>query len=206
MSTKNSTNEKKEVIKKRYWAFIVYPESAPENWKEILQQTGLEIAISPLHNKDTDPTGEHKKDHWHCIACYNGPTSANVVTHLTQRLNAPNPQYLESVKGYYRYLSHKDNPEKAQYDENEIVALNGFNIHNFVELSRAEVAEQKRYIQQLIRDLDIVEYCDLLDYLLDNAEFDALDVATNNTLLFNNYIKSRKFKGMNMSKPETEFF
>ena len=40
--------------KKRYWAFVLYPESAPKNWKEILQQTGLSCCVSPLHDKDID--------------------------------------------------------------------------------------------------------------------------------------------------------
>ena len=47
--------------KERYWSFILYPESAPENWKEILQETGLQIAISPLHAKYINPDGELKK-------------------------------------------------------------------------------------------------------------------------------------------------
>lgn len=46
---------------KRYWAFVLYPESAPENWKDILQETGLSCCVSPLHDKDTNPTGEAKR-------------------------------------------------------------------------------------------------------------------------------------------------
>lgn len=186
--------KKSNSIKKRNWAFVLYPESAPENWKEMLQLTGLECVISPLHDKDTNPTGEPKKAHYHIILCYAGPTSYNVVKKLVDGFNAPIPQYLESVKGYYRYLTHKDNPEKFQYDEKEIQALNGFNILNYIELTKAECAEIKRKIQELVREKNIVEYCDLLDYLADNALYDELDVAMNNTLLFNNYIKSRKYK------------
>ena len=44
--------------KNRHWTFVMYPESLPENYLEILQQTGLEIAISPLHNKDLDKEKE----------------------------------------------------------------------------------------------------------------------------------------------------
>ena len=55
----------KQNVKKRNWAFVVYPESAPEDWIEQLQKTGLQCAVSPLHDKDTDPTGEPKKAHYH---------------------------------------------------------------------------------------------------------------------------------------------
>lgn len=74
-------------MKKRYWAFVLYPESAPENWKEILQQTGLSCCVSPLHDKDINPTGEPKKAHYHIILCYSGPTTD---THgLTAIITAP---------------------------------------------------------------------------------------------------------------------
>ena len=56
---------------------------------------------------------------------------------LTERLNAPKPIPLEQVRGYYRYLTHKDNPEKAQYDEKDIQTLNGFDIRDFVEMTKA---------------------------------------------------------------------
>ena len=91
-------------------------------------------------------------------------------------------------------MTHKDNPEKYQYDDKDIKPINGFNILNYIEMTKAEVAEHKRKIQQLIRDFDFKEYCDLLDFLADASDFDALDVAMNNTLMFNAYIKSRKFK------------
>ena len=68
----------KSNVKKRNWAFVLYPESAPDDWIEQLRQTGLQCAISPLHDKDIDPTGEPKKAHYHIILCYSGPTSFNL--------------------------------------------------------------------------------------------------------------------------------
>lgn len=41
-----------KIIKGRDWAFIVYPESAPENWREILDDTHIRWIESPLHDKD----------------------------------------------------------------------------------------------------------------------------------------------------------
>ena len=88
--------------KKRNWAFVLYTESAPENWRDILVQSGVEIAISPYHDKDKNPTGEDKKPHYHIILCYPGPTTFNNVKSLVvDRLGQPIPIYLESVKGYY---------------------------------------------------------------------------------------------------------
>lgn len=181
-------------VKKRNWAFVLYPESAPEDWREQLQQTGLTCAISPLHDKDLDPTGEPKKAHFHIIVTYSGPTSYNVVKALTDGLNQPHPQPLEQIRGYYRYLTHKDNPEKYQYDENDITTINGFCIADFVELSRHEVLEIKTRLLDLIRQADLCEYADLLDLLRDSEMMTELDIATSNTLFFDRYLTSRRHK------------
>ena len=37
-----------KIIKGRDWAFIVYPESAPENWREILDETHMRWIESPF--------------------------------------------------------------------------------------------------------------------------------------------------------------
>lgn len=181
-------------VKKRNWAFVLYPESAPDDWRERLQATGLQCAISPLHDKDINPTGEAKKAHYHVILCYLGPTSFNVVRALCEELHQPIPQPLEQVRGYFRYLTHKDNPEKAQYSEEDITTLNGFNIFDFCELTRAEVIEIKQRLQTLIRNLDLLEYSDFMDYLQDNELKTEYEVASNNTYFFEKYISSRRNK------------
>lgn len=188
------SNKPKNNVKKRNWAFVLYPESAPADWMERLQLTGLQCAVSPLHDLDINPTGEPKKAHYHIILCYSGPTSYNVVKQLTDSLNQPIPQALEQVRGYYRYLTHKDNPEKAQYDDNDIKTINGFNIADYVELSKSEVNEIKSKLQQLIRNLNLLEYCDFMDYLMDNDCKLEYDVASCNTYFFEKYISSRRNK------------
>lgn len=182
------------IIKKRNWAFVLYPESAPENWREILQLTGLQCAISPLHDKDLNPDNEPKKAHYHVILVYEGPTSFNVVKALTDRLNCPIPQFLEQVRGYYRYLTHKDNPEKAQYNESDIITINGFDISNYVEMTKSEIDKYKIEILSFIQDNDINEYADLLDLLKSSEMLNHLIVASNHTLLFHTYISSRRNK------------
>nr|CDL66158.1 unnamed protein product [uncultured bacterium] len=181
-------------VKKRNWAFVAYPDSLPDGWLDTLCQTGLQCAVSPLHDKDIDPTGEIKKPHYHVIACYSGPTSYNVVKSLTDQFNAPGPQPLEQVRGYYRYLTHKDNPEKAQYSENDIQTINGFCILDFVELTKSEVLTIKKELQTLIRDADILEYSDFMDLLQDSDMTQQYDVASCNTYFFEKYISSRRNK------------
>lgn len=194
----------KKSIKKRNWAFVVYPDSLPDNWKEILMQTGLPVAISPLHDKDLNADNTPKKPHYHVIAVFSGPTTFNAVKAITDALNAPIPQPLESVKGYFRYLTHKDNPEKAQYSDSDIEYLNGFCIGDFVELSKSEVLAIIKRIQAYIREGDILEYSDLLDMLVDSDMSDEFDVASSHTFLFNSYITSRRNKAEQKKKKEEQ--
>ena len=173
---------------------VLYPESAPNDWREILTQTGLQCAVSPLHDKDLNPTGEPKKAHYHIIMCYSGPTSFNVVKALCDDLKQPIPQALEQVRGYYRYLTHKDNPEKYQYSEEEITTVNGFNISDYVDLTKSEVTEIKKRLQMLIRNMNFIEYSYFMDYLQDNNLSVEYDIASNNTYFFEKYITSRRNK------------
>lgn len=186
--------QKKKLSKKRNWAFVAYPESLPKNWQEILTQTGLPIAISPLHDKDENPDGTKKKPHYHIILIYSGPTSFSVVQTLTQKLNAPAPIPLEAVRGYYRYLTHKDNPEKVQYDEKEIKTLNGFSILDFIEMSRSEVLNIKKELIFLIMTENFIEYADFINHLLEKGNTEFLDVAMSNTYFFDKYLSSRRHR------------
>jgi hypothetical protein len=197
-------------IKKRSWAFVVYPTkeyldsvgssydgssgygSAPENWQEILKLSGVVCAISPLH-EDTNPDETEKKPHWHVIAVYGSPTTFNNVKQLSQvSLNGSNPIPLERIRGYYRYLTHKDNPEKVQYSEDDIKTVNGFCIADFVELTKSEVDEIKWRLHGLIIERDITEYSALMDYLRYNEMHVEHSIANSSTIFFNAYIKSRR--------------
>lgn len=181
-------------IKARYWATVGYPESLPIDWLEKLRETGLQIAISPLHDKDVNPTGEVKKEHYHFIFAYEGPTTYNNVKSLCDSFNMTIPIKLESIRGMYRYHIHIDNPEKYQYDDRDRILLNGFDSNSVNELTKTEVNKYKKDIINFIADNDILEYCDLITTLMDNDLGQMVDVATSHTLLFNTFINSRRNK------------
>lgn len=208
----NEKQSSEKNLKKRNWGFLVYPTkdqleklesnydgtdgygSVPNDWKERLQLSGLQYAISPLHDKDKleDGSGKIKKPHYHVIVVYGNPTTYRNVKNLTDNFNSPVPQALEQVRGYYRYFTHKDNADKYQYAEENIMCGGGFNIADFIELSKSEVTEIKFKLQTLIREMDIEEYQEFMDYVQDNFDRTVYDVASNHTMFFNTYIKSRR--------------
>lgn len=200
-------NEKEEVnglekskykyikTKKRNWVFVLYPESAPADWKDILQKTGLEVAISPLHDMDKNPDGTVKKAHYHIILLYPGPSTGSVVWDLVvETLRQPMPLPLESVRGMYRYLTHRDNPEKHQYQEKDIITINGFDISNYADLSSSDKSKIKLELVKLIKEEVIVEYSDFINRLIEIGRDDFFFVGCTNTIFFNSYISSVRNK------------
>lgn len=45
----------------RPWTFLVYDDSAPSDWRDILDSYHVPWVESPLHEYDVNPTGEVKK-------------------------------------------------------------------------------------------------------------------------------------------------
>lgn len=196
-------------IKKRYWAMILYPESAPDNWRDILRDTGIQCAISPLHDKDLNPDNTEKKAHYHIILCYEGPTTYNNVLQLTEKLNQPIPQPLEQLRGYYRYLVHKDNPEKYQYNEMEITTINGFDVSNYLDLTSCQIVAIVKELTNFIDDNNIMEYHDFINSLKQNdfmSQF--FEIAYTKHTFFNTYISSKrnKFKDLQSEKFKREIY
>lgn len=179
----------------RTWAFVLYPESMPDNYEEIITETGLPFAVSPLHDKDLNPTGESKKAHYHCIVYYENPTTLkNVKENVCDKLNATIPIKLESMRGMYRYHLHLDNPEKYQYDDRDRKFYNGFDIDMASKLTKTEVNKIIKEIHTFINENEIFEYIDLLDILKDNDLNTLYEVAISNTMLFKAMLDSKRNK------------
>lgn len=197
------------IIKARGWSFIAYPESLPSDWIERIEETGVEAAISPLHDKDIYSSGDHagatKKPHYHVIVAYPGPTTYNAVkTTFCDPLRATSPKPLVNIFAYYEYLTHKNDPDKAQYEPSDIRTLNGFNYENFKVLGRDEEIKLTIAIHEFIIQHEIMEYCDLLDMLLEYSDMDMYEFATKHTILFNAYCKSAKYKNMDITRKRLE--
>ena len=128
------------------------------------------------------------------MLCYGNTTTYNTIKKITDSLNATIPVVVNNLKGYYRYLTHADNPEKAQYDKADIISLNGFCVGDYIELTKSEQLRLKREVLQFISKHEILEYCDLLDFLDGACEFELFDFASSHTILFNTYLKSKRHK------------
>ena len=178
--------------KSRYWSFIYYPETDLD-FINILEELGCVFAVSPLHDKDINPDGTPKKAHYHILVQFDGPTTyKNVKENICELLgeNATIPKKVISMRGYYRYLTHADNPEKAQYDDANIKTFNGFKC----ELTTTEITYITSLICGDIINNNIIEYADLIDFYLTMGDYDRFDIASNHTYFFDKYITSIRNK------------
>lgn len=177
--------------KTRYWTFLVYKESAIENWQEFLKELCIPVCISPYHDKDTNPDDTLKKPHWHVIVCFEGPTTyKNVLENVCEPIGATIPKRVMSLRGMYRYLIHLDNPEKYQYNKDEIIEFGDFKI----ELTDTEINMIKIAIIRDIEQHSIMSYNELCDYYIELGLYDEFSVVAKHVMFFKTYIADNNRK------------
>lgn len=175
----------------RSWTFPLYPESAPENWREILDEYHVPWVESPLHDKDINPDGELKKAHWHIVLFFDGKKSFEQVQEITNALNAPIPQKTANPKGLVRYLIHMDNPEKYQYKREEIVCHCGAEIDEYFALSASSKNAVLWDIIEFIRENQVESLVEFMGYIQSTNKRDWFDVTANrNTMIIKAVIDS----------------
>lgn len=181
-------------VKGKYWCFVLYPDSAPPDWREILNSSGLAWAMSPLHAFDLNADGGKKKGHYHVIIIWQATTTYKAVKSFTQgKLCGTVPQVLHSPLGYYRYFTHKDNPEKYQYDERDIESGNGFDIADYAKMTKKQRVEMHYAISQMIMDNNIDNYRDAVAMCM-ALGFDEYEMITSHTMHFSGLCKSIGYK------------
>lgn len=179
---------------KRYrnWMFIIYPESAKEDWRERIEEKYIEWVESPLHDKDKTKEGELKKPHVHVLLLFNGKKSYANVLEITEELGATIPKVCMSAKTMVRYFAHMDTPEKYQYPVEEIKAHGGVNIESFIKLSESKEMEILKEILDYIVKRDILDFETILGYARRRRSGDWFPLISKKYVnLINTFLKSR---------------
>lgn len=174
---------------------MVYPDSAPANWREILDGLHIEWVESPLHDKDINPDGTPKKPHWHIILLFDGKKSFEQIKEITDSLNSPHPQFVQSVRPMVRYLAHLDNPDKAQYSVSEIIAHGGVDL---AELLKPTSSNRYALIAEMLDFIEAKNYTEFWDFLL-YARQERFDdwfplLSDNSAFVIKEAIKSRRHR------------
>ena len=98
---------KKKEQRSNKWGFLIYQDSAPENYLDILEELHIPYVLSPWHDKDVNKsTGEIKKAHKHGALFFETLKSYSQVSDLLKdKLNSPaHVEVVMSPKGMYDYF------------------------------------------------------------------------------------------------------
>lgn len=189
MEKKASNNATKRT---RNYATVVYPESAPENWEIILSNEFVPAFISPLHENDLNPDNSPKKPHYHVILMFDSVKTIEQAKEVFAKIGGVGCEIVKSLRGYSRYLCHLDNPEKAQYNVDNVKSLCGADYISVIGLA----------IDKFLAMDEMMDFCDKYNitsfYLLSKyARVHRSDwsrvLKESGTIYMREYLKSRQW-------------
>lgn len=176
----------------RNYGCVVYPDSAPENWLDILGDEKTPCFISPLHDKDIDPQNQPKKPHYHVIFMYDSVKTEDQVRSVFEKFGGVGLEVVKSIRGYARYLCHLDNPEKAQYDINLVRAMYGADYVDTISLAidrHVALTEMEDFCEQY----NIMSFFVLARYASKNRSDWARILKDSGSIYMREYLQSRKW-------------
>lgn len=115
----------KRAGRSKNWATIVYPNSAPADWQEKIAGLKIWALVSPEHKDDVNPDGEPKKPHFHVLMKFSSVKNREQVIELVKEFGGVGAERVSDLRQYGRYLCHLDNPEKAQYNTQDVKTFGG---------------------------------------------------------------------------------
>lgn len=166
--------------KSRYFTFLLYPESIPEDWEMRLELIGVPIAISPLHDKDLSNLEgqEYKKAHYHVIYVANNPVTADSVRKRIQRaLGSKSVSMVQivvqSMENIYLYLTHESKDAVAKnkrvYDKKDIKLLNNFDVDRYISLDVETKDDMLNEVCDMIDEHDLANMRELRRFVREHG-------------------------------------
>lgn len=158
--------------KARYFTFLLYPESVPEDWETQLELMSTPMAISPLHDRDLSGVEgqQFKKAHYHVIYVAKNPVTSDSVRKRIQRALGENSvakvQIIKSsIDNMYLYLTHESKDaiakNKQKYDKQNIKELNNFDLDRYITLDVEDKDDMLNDVCDIIDEHDLANMREL---------------------------------------------
>lgn len=199
----SADSKKKSALRYYNFSTIVYPESAPSDWIQRLDDYQVAYFISPLHDRDVNMLGtEPKKPHYHVIVMYESKKSYTQIKELFDDIGGVGGEIVQSLRGASRYLCHLDNPDKKRYSTSEVRQGFGADYDKTITLV-SDIRTATAMMTQVIDNENILHFDDFVIYCRDNnMEWFNL-LSEKRTFFIKEYINSRWKKYKNCSFSET---
>lgn len=210
--------------KARYFTFLLYPDSIPEDWEMKLESIGVPIAISPLHDKDLSSVkGQtYKKAHYHVIYVAKNPVTTDSVRYkikniLGEKSLAKVQIVIQSLENMYLYLTHESKDaiakNKVKYSKKHIKLINNFDIDRYITLDVEDKDDMLNNVCDLIDEHGLANIRELRRFIKKHdTEYNLPSMKIINSVLrshtglirlyFDAVYQERKY-GRNYVDPET---
>ncbi|HCT6821642.1 TPA: replication protein [Enterococcus faecium] len=181
--------------KARYFTFLLYPESIPEDWVERLELLGVPIAISPIHDRDLSKVEgqKYKKPHYHIIYVAKNPVTAESVRIKVKRCLGDKSVAMvkivvTSMENMYLYLTHESKDaiakNKVKYSRKDIRLINNFDIDRYITLDVEDKDDMLNEVCDLIDEHDLANMRELRRFVkLHGSEYNLPSMKVINSVL-----------------------
>lgn len=139
------------------YAYILHDKDI---WEEDIKDEMTKIII---HQK-----GELKKPHWHIMLIFQNPRSAEKIA---KELDI---KHIETCNfyAYARYLIHKDQPTKYQYNPKDIITNCELRIYNALDKEiKSEEQDAKILMNKILNNQGILTFRQLVEFAIKNDCF-----------------------------------
>lgn len=116
----NESNSNNKPRSSRVIGIVLYQDNE-NHLKEIEQLRADPRAVGIYHDRDLTDEGEFKKPHYHFLYKFDNPSTFGSLLKIFPDHEEHLLYYVNSFKGQARYLLHMDNPEKAQYLQDDLI-------------------------------------------------------------------------------------
>lgn len=175
----------------KYFVTLAYPESS--DLDEILrlldEEFHISALISPLHDKDILPTGEHKKAHYHIILIFDSLKSLDQAKEITSALGTVGCALCTSFRGYARYLCHLDSPDKFLYDKDLVLNVGDVDYWEVIS-SSADLARLHMEICDFCYSNLVFDFWYLVQFASFNAKTDWFRALQSQALFYRVFLRS----------------
>lgn len=187
---------KSKTLRTRNFATVVYMDSAPHNWIDLLQGLCVQSFISPYHDKDKNPNGELKKHHYHVMMMYDSVKTIEQAKENFEKFGGVGCEVINSTRGYARYLCHLDNPEKQQYNIDDVKSLCGADYIGTIGLP-SDKYQIIGEMQDFCEKYNITSFYLLCNYARKNRSDWYRALCDNSSFYMKEYLKSKKWSDEN---------
>lgn len=181
----------------RAWTFELFEDSCCEFWRDLVEEFCVETYYI-YHDKDLNADGTPKKPHYHVLCYFPGRKTYKQLLDFAIACGAPHSGEqpviipVNSLCAMCRYLVHRDNADKYQYNEGDVHCINS-TFERYIE--HCEISEDLDSvicsIEDFIEDENIVSFWVLCRKLRDcPTEWNRV-VKKQCSVYFKEYLKSR---------------